>query len=61
MLNYKVKIDVENICDRALNGLEAFEMIMRNVEEENHRMDTNYELIFMDCNMSIMDGNECTL
>jgi CheY-like chemotaxis protein len=48
--------------DKALNGKEAVEKVLnRFVENENNtckcnRQKTNYKLIFMDCNMPIMDG-----
>lgn len=37
-------------CDVACNGLEALEILNKK----------NYDLIFMDCQMPIMDGYECT-
>ena len=33
MLKFKVKIDIDKICKGALNGLLAFEIIKKDVEE----------------------------
>lgn len=52
--------------DKALNGKEAVEKVMRRADENQKnpcnckRLRTNYKLIFMDCNMPIMDGFEAT-
>ena len=56
MLKYKVKLNVDETCSQALNGKEAFELIKRDAEEVHDGKDSSYELIFMDCNMPIMDG-----
>ena len=48
--------------DKALNGKEAIEKVMNRADEDLknpcncNRKRTNYKLIFMDCNMPIMDG-----
>lgn len=40
-------------ADKAMNGLEAVEAIVKRKEHP-------YKLIFMDCNMPVMDGLEAT-
>lgn len=48
--------------DKALNGKEAVDKVMKRAEQDDRepclcsRKRTNYKLIFMDCNMPIMDG-----
>lgn len=53
-MNQKIVVKVLGMkgldCDIACNGLEALEMSEKN----------NYDLIFMDCQMPVMDGYECT-
>ena len=63
ILEYSLKIQ----SDKALNGKEAVEKVLKRAEEEKkdpchcHRGRQNYKLIFMDCNMPIMDGFQATL
>ena len=56
ILKYYVKLNVDLICDIAMNGLEALEMVKKDVENNYNGYDCSYELILMDCNMPIMDG-----
>ncbi len=56
ILKYYVKLNVDLICDKAMNGLEALEMVKKDVENNYNGYDCSYELILMDCNMPIMDG-----
>jgi hypothetical protein len=52
--------------DKALNGKDAFELITKRMQENSQEPCTcskkrvNYKLIFMDCNMPIMDGFRAT-
>ena len=59
MLQIHLGVDIEIICDYALNGQEALDIIVNDVEE-NFGYSSSYKLIFMDCNMPIMDGYEAT-
>ena len=59
LLKFSVKIDVDSVCEKAFNGLEALDIIKKDVEE-NQGKRCSYDLIFMDCNMPIMDGYEAT-
>ena len=54
ILKYLGKIDIEKVCSKAMNGLEAVEMIKKDVFENKNRC--SFELILMDCNMPVMDG-----
>jgi CheY-like chemotaxis protein len=53
ILQYKYYIDVENICDEALFGADAIEIIKKDVEKNN---ECSYNLIIIDCNMEPMSG-----
>ena len=53
-------------AEKALNGKEAVEKVMKREEQDFKepctckRKRSNYKLIFMDCNMPIMDGFQAT-
>jgi CheY-like chemotaxis protein len=53
-LKYFGKIDIKKVCQKALNGLEAVEIIKKDIIENENKC--SYDLILMDCNMPIMDG-----
>ena len=59
ILEMVVQVDCEIVCEKALNGEEAFKMITYNVESNDEKF-CNYSLILMDCNMPFMDGYEAT-
>ena len=48
---------IENLIDKASNGLEALQMVKEGIENKTH----SYALIFMDLSMPIMDGFEASL
>jgi len=60
ILKCKCNINNEDLIDHAVNGEEAFEMIRNDVENINQSKRCTYNLIFMDCQMPIMDGYEAT-
>jgi CheY-like chemotaxis protein len=60
ILNYAVKLlNCDVVCDKAINGKKALDMIIKNVEDNQFEI-CNYELILMDCNMPFMDGYQAT-
>jgi CheY-like chemotaxis protein len=64
VLKYAVGLDSSLYCDFALSGHSALQMVMDDIEEQRQeggiRISSKYNLIFMDCNMPEMDGNETT-
>lgn len=50
------------VCDEATNGAIAVEMVRTNISESllGGPLATGYSLVFMDCNMPIMDGLAAT-
>jgi CheY-like chemotaxis protein len=52
--------------DKALNGKIAVEMVAQRIKQNENdpcrcsRKRANYKLIFMDCNMPVMDGFQAT-
>ena len=55
VLKYRLGIDSDHICDTALSGADAIDLIHTSVEETNTCI---YNLILLDCNMPFMDGYE---
>lgn len=56
ILKYSLKLqDAQNICDFALDGLQAYELVVKNVKENDYKF-TQYDMILMDCNMPVLDG-----
>jgi CheY-like chemotaxis protein len=63
ILKYGVGLDSSLYCDFALSGHKALQMVMDDIEEQRQEgipISSKYNLIFMDCNMPEMDGNETT-
>ena len=59
ILKTVVKIDTSKLCTFAIGGREAVEKVKASTELNGGR-DCGFQLIFMDCNMPIVDGYEAT-
>jgi CheY-like chemotaxis protein len=57
VIKFKIGVNSSQICDSALNGKRALEMIHKNVASNNF-VSCDYNLILLDCNMPFMDGYE---
>jgi CheY-like chemotaxis protein len=53
------KKDVSNLCQVAYNGKDAFEQVQLNAASFKYKR-MSFKVIFMDCNMPVMDGYEAT-
>ena len=51
--------NIDDICVDAENGQKAYDIIVKDVEKNNGHT-SSFELIFMDFQMPIMDGNKAT-
>ena len=57
ILEFTFKIDAKAMCRKAFNGQKALKAIKKEIQETGKNP---FRLIFMDCNMPIMDGYEAT-
>ena len=56
---FKIK-HIDEKCETAMNGLNAYQKIIKNIDD-NDGNKCDFELIFIDNNMPIMDGCEASL
>lgn len=60
VLKYVFKIkNLDTTCTHAMNGQQAIDLIKQNVEQNKGKY-CSYSIIFMDCNMPVLDGYEAT-
>ena len=55
MLKHIYELPIDQIVTQAHNGQEALEIITNDIEANKYKK-CSYSLLFMDCNMPIMDG-----
>ena len=63
ILEHKCKINCKDVCDKAISGQIALNMIQSNIDQnkKDHGAEKcDYHLILMDSNMPFMDGFETT-
>jgi CheY-like chemotaxis protein len=53
-------VNVDVVCDKAFSGEEAITKVKDNILLNEGKL-CQYNLIFMDCNMPLMDGYEASL
>ena len=58
ILKYKIGLDSAFYCQSALSGMEAIEIIKKDIRKQSLRNSkrSSFTLILMDCNMPEMDG-----
>ena len=60
ILKYLVRLDPKVQVDKALNGHEALDLVIKDIKQNQYQR-CNYTLILMDCNMPFMDGYQSTI
>ena len=62
ILKHSAGVEVDKVCDSAINGVIALEKVQENIIQNQRTgvIKCDYHLILMDCNMPFMDGYEAT-